>query len=166
MMPMTSPLRVGYATRDITPPLGTPLAGRPMIVRRQARAVCGSLSARAVHIQAAYLGRMAAEGAADNRDLSLSIVEMGRVALVGVPGEVGPELSMAIRQAFPRKHVVVASLCNGYSGYIHKRSDYQHARGTSALALYENAMSLAGRDAGDYILSRIEQRRARRDFQC
>jgi neutral ceramidase len=108
-----------------------------------------------------YLVRMAEQGAVDNHNLSLTIVGMGRVVFVGIPGEVGPELSMAIRRVFSPNNVVVASLCNGYAGYLHKRSDYQYEHGIRMLGLYENAMSLAGRDAGDSILSQLEQSRMR-----
>jgi len=108
-----------------------------------------------------YFAHMARQGMADNKDLALTVVDLGCVQIVGVPGEVGPELSLSIRKVFSNKqfkHVIVASLCNGYAGYIHKRSDYRYRRGTHALGLYENAMSLAGRDAGDSILSVLERR--------
>ena len=107
-----------------------------------------------------YFAEMAQQGMADNRDLALTVVDLGCAVLVGVPGEVGPELSLSIRRVFSNRqlnHVIVASLCNGYAGYIHKRSDYRYRPGTRALGLYENAMSLAGRDAGDSILSLLER---------
>jgi hypothetical protein len=88
------------------------------------------------------------------------IVGMGRLVLVGIPGEVGPRLSSAIRRVFSPSDTIVASLCNGYAGYIHRRCDYEHKHGLRTLGLYENAMSLAGRDAGESILSLIEHRRS------
>jgi neutral ceramidase len=43
-------LKIGYSKRDITPPPGSPLAGRPMLVPRNARVVHDHLHARAAHI--------------------------------------------------------------------------------------------------------------------
>jgi hypothetical protein len=43
-------LRVGFAQRDITPVLGTALAGRPTLLPRLARSIRDSLFARALHI--------------------------------------------------------------------------------------------------------------------
>lgn len=108
-----------------------------------------------------HFAEMAAQGAVENQNLSLKIVGMGRLVLVGIPGEVGPQLSTVIRRVFSPNYTIVASLCNGYAGYIHRRSDYEYKRGLRTLGLYENAMSLAGRDAGDSILSLLELWRLR-----
>jgi hypothetical protein len=43
-------LRVGFAQRDITPALGTVLAGRPTLLPRLARSIRDPLFARALHI--------------------------------------------------------------------------------------------------------------------
>jgi neutral ceramidase len=107
-----------------------------------------------------FLDRMAKQGVVDNRDVSLTVVHLGSVILLGVPGELGPIASLSIRTFFSSAHVeqlMIASLCNGYIGYVHRKRDYRFKRKIRCLALYENAMSLAGRNAGDNILSLLER---------
>jgi neutral ceramidase len=108
------------------------------------------------------LDQMAKQGMVDNRDVSLTVVHLGPVVLLGVPGELGPSASLSIRTFFSSAHVeqlMIASLCNGYIGYVHRKRDYRLKHKIRLLALYENAMSLAGRSAGDNILSLLERSR-------
>lgn len=104
----------------------------------------------------ARIDSMTDEGLADNRRLSLNVARLGRLALFTVPAEIGPRVSMGIRDALAAsgfENTLVASMCNGYMGYVHCRSDYRFSRGLRILSLYENAMSSAGRDMGDAIIA-------------
>lgn len=112
----------------------------------------------------ARIDSMTDEGLADNRRLSLNVARLGRLALFTVPGEIGPRVSTGIRDALADagfENTLVASMCNGYTGYIHCRSDYRFSRGLRALSFYENAMSGAGRDMGECIIAAAREYAAR-----
>lgn len=106
------------------------------------------------------LDQIAREGIVDNQQVSLTVVQFGSVVLLGVPGELGPVASLKVRAVFadsPVDQLMIASLCNGYIGYVHRRSDYRFKRGMRFLALYENAMSMAGRNAGEGVVSLLKE---------
>ena len=107
-----------------------------------------------------YMAKLSKQGVAENQDASLSAVRFGSIVFLGIPGEVGPLLSLSLRKALANagaNYQMIASLCNGYVGYVHRNADYEYKRGIHILGLYENAMSLAGRSAGDSILTFVEQ---------
>jgi neutral ceramidase len=104
----------------------------------------------------ALVDSMARQGFQDNQGISLNFAQLGELALFGVPCEIGPGVSQALRDAivsagyhFP----LIVSMCNGYSGYAHLPCDYQHHLQLPPLKLYENAMSFAGWDFGERIVS-------------
>ncbi len=104
----------------------------------------------------ARIDSMKNQGLEDNQRLSLHIALLGRLPIFAVPAEIGPRVSMGIRDALASagfESPLVASMCNGYMGYVHCRSDYRFSRGLRILSLYENAMSSAGRDMGDAIIA-------------
>ena len=103
----------------------------------------------------AALGLMSRQGRAANRHVALTVIRIGPLVVIGAPCELGPRVSLDIRDLFARTStptVMVASMCDGYVGYVHMVQDYEARRGTRVLALYENAMSMAGRDAGNTIV--------------
>lgn len=104
----------------------------------------------------ALVDSMARQGFQDNQDMSLNFAELGGLALFGVPCEIGPGVSQALRDALVSagyRIPLVVSMCNGYSGYAHLPGDYQHHLQLPPLKLYENAMSFAGWDFGERIVS-------------
>lgn len=108
----------------------------------------------------ALVHRMATQGRRDNADLWLHLLRVGNVALLGIPSEAGPglvhELQRALRDLGARVPIV-ASLCNGYTGYVHLPDEYDRvpASGYRTLTFYENAMSAAGWRTGERMLEAI-----------
>ncbi len=104
----------------------------------------------------ALVDSMARQGFQDNQEMSLNFAQLGELALLGVPCEIGPGVSQALRDALVSagcQFPLIVSMCNGYSGYAHLPCDYQHHLQLPPLKLYENAMSFAGWDFGRRIVS-------------
>jgi hypothetical protein len=107
---------------------------------------------------ATLLNAMARQGFRDNPAVAMHLLQMGSLALLLFPAEIGPSISNASRTMlrfagldFP----VVVSMCNGYTGYAHLPEAYEGGQGISLLSLYENAMSLAGWEAGARIVDAL-----------
>ena len=79
---------------------------------------------------------------------SISVLRLGKLAIVGIPGEptslLGRRISRAGR-ALGLSNVLVLSHCNGWMGYILDAKDYD-AGG------YEATLSFYGRDEGDRVV--------------
>lgn len=106
----------------------------------------------------ALVDSMARQGFGENQELALHFAQLGELALLGVPCEIGPGVSQALRDAIVSvgyRFPLVVSMCNGYSGYAHRRRDYQQHLHFPALKIYENAMSFAGWDFGEKIISTV-----------
>ena len=58
------------------------------------------------------------------RQTWLQVIRLGRVALVGVPGELFAHLGLEIRRRSPFRHTYVIGLANGTIGYIGDREAY------------------------------------------
>jgi neutral ceramidase len=104
------------------------------------------------------LQALARAGQGDNPSMQLSLLELGHLAILGMPFEAGPSIVRELRSALVSagvRYPVLVSLCNGHAGYVHLSDEYRHipARGYSGLTYYENAMSLGGWDAGDMVLA-------------
>jgi hypothetical protein len=107
------------------------------------------------------LGRaLARQGRGDNAELALHRCDLGGVTLLGVPAEVGPGVSAAVRGALRAGGAglpVVVSMCGGYAGYVHRRDDYEVAD-RLPLTLYENLMGAGGWDLGEHIVDLVASR--------
>lgn len=90
---------------------------------------------------------------------------LGDFAFVGTPADLGVGIDLAAKKYARDRGLrcpVVASQCDGYIGYLHRRQDYEaHPpsgpwpfKGTDAMnmGVYENALSVYGRDAGERAL--------------
>ncbi len=82
---------------------------------------------------------------------------IGEVAIIGTPADLGVSVSLAIREyALDKgfKYPFVASQCNGYVGYIHRKSDYETTapKQSRAMAYYENVLAIFGRDIGEQFI--------------
>lgn len=99
--PPSSKLSVGFAAVDITPRLGTPMAG--YYSPRGTEGVHDPLLAK-VMVQVFTIGNQA--------------------AIVSLPGEIFVELGISIRQGSPFPLTAVAELANGSIGYIPNRVAY------------------------------------------
>jgi neutral ceramidase len=107
-------------------------------------------------------GAMARQGRLDNPDLALQLAQFGGIALLGVPSEVGPGVGKALRALLRDNGAtvpVVVSMCNGYAGYVHRRSDYdlERWRDLLPLALYENLMGAGGWELGEGIVAALDK---------
>jgi hypothetical protein len=85
---------------------------------------------------------------------------LGGFALVGTPSDLGVGIALAGKQHARDQrftHPVIASQCDGYIGYLHRRDDYRHTPPPSHVGMgrYENAMSIFGRDMGDSVLTQV-----------
>lgn len=88
---------------------------------------------------------------------ALTLVRLGKLVLVGVPGEPTAELGRAIRSAghgMGYQHVLTVSHCNGWMGYILSRQDY--GRGG-----YEASLAFHGPDFGPLIVQSAKEGMAR-----
>lgn len=84
----------------------------------------------------------------------LQAFAIGEALILGVPADCGLSLALAIKdyaksQGF--RYPFVASQCNGYIGYVHRRKDYEKvpSKATRAMAYYENAMGIFGTEQGE-----------------
>ncbi len=88
------------------------------------------------------------------------MVRLGDFCLVGSAAELGVSVVLAIRSAAGQAGIpdtMVASLADGYAGYIHLTPVYGRwpERGYRFLALYENALAVFGHDLGDRIVAAV-----------
>ncbi len=84
---------------------------------------------------------------------NLTLVRLGPVAIVGVPGEPTSELGARIRQFGNQlgfAETLVCSHVNGWAGYILAPSDYDRGG-------YEGTLSFFGRDFGDSLVRSAHQ---------
>ena len=84
-------------------------------------------------------------------------LRVGSWAIVGTPADLGVSIGLAAKEAAHAAGIlnpVVASQCDGYIGYLHRRDDYLKAPPASHLGMarYENAMNFFGRDTGERVL--------------
>jgi hypothetical protein len=139
-----------------------PLAATPSRCRIfPGRMPGGPLLEAAVWPARRALTSMGRQGFRDNFRLQMRLARMGDLALLTVPAEIGPSVSVALRSVLRCAGVtlpVVVSMCNGYAGYAHRAEEYEARSGPTPLALYENAMSLAGWDLGDRIIEAVKGR--------
>ncbi|MGQ9556257.1 MAG: neutral/alkaline non-lysosomal ceramidase N-terminal domain-containing protein, partial [Anaerolineae bacterium] len=56
--------------------------------------------------------------------IEVSVITLGEMALVGLPGEIFVELGLAIKEQSPFPHTFVAELCNDSIGYVPTRKAY------------------------------------------
>jgi hypothetical protein len=89
-------------------------------------------------------------------------VRVGNWAVAGTPADLGVTIGLAGKDAARRAGIadpVVASQCDGYVGYLHRRDDYRKAPPGSHLGMarYENAMNFFGRDTGERVLAAVEK---------
>ncbi len=99
-----------------------------------------------------WLVRLGEEGR-EGSTADLHHVRMGDAAFVGAPCDLGVRVALDLKRALRDAGVeypIAGSQCGGYLGYVMAPADYEHApeAGFREMALYENAMSLSGRDLG------------------
>jgi neutral ceramidase len=83
----------------------------------------------------------------------LTLARIGKLALVGVPGEPTAELGRRIRsigQGLGFRAVLTASHCNGWMGYILAPEDYDRGG-------YEASLAFHGREFGRKLLEKAEE---------
>ena len=94
-------------------------------------------------------------------------LRVGDFAMVGTPSDLGVSVALAGKAAARESgipHPVMASQSDGYIGYLHRLEDYRRApRGYGDgllrpsdymhMGVYENALSIYGREAGEVCLS-------------
>ena len=72
--------------------------------------------------------RMRAEMApvqGEEREISLTVIRLGDVALVGLPGEVFARLGLELRRRSPFRYTYIVGLANGTLGYVGDRASYE-----------------------------------------
>ncbi len=99
----------------------------------------------------------AAFARADLEHWHLQGFALGDTCFIGTPADLGVGVSLAIQvkaRAKGYNNPFVASQCDGYIGYIHRRHDYHHppAKGTRSMAIYENVMGIFGREMGERLI--------------
>jgi len=82
---------------------------------------------------------------------------LDEAVFVGAPADLGVSVSLAIQEAARARGFAapfVASQCDGYIGYLHRRDDYRRApsKETLGMAIYENVMGMFGREMGERLL--------------
>ena len=97
----------------------------------------------------------------------LHLVAVGDFCLLGSANELGPTVVKALREEFSRagyKGTLVASLANGYAGYLHMPPVYRcfPERGYRFLALYENSLAMFGQDFGQKIVAGVAEKLAKK----
>jgi hypothetical protein len=85
-------------------------------------------------------------------------VALGDLLLIGAPADLGVGIALELKQYARDKGFgcpVVISQCDGYLGYLHRRAEYAHLppKGTRGMAIYENTMSIYGREMGERYLA-------------
>ncbi len=88
-------------------------------------------------------------------------LRVGTWAVVGTPADLGVSIGLAAKEAAHAAGIadpVVASQCDGYIGYLHRRDEYLEAPPESHLGMarYENAMNFFGRDTCERVLEAAE----------
>ncbi len=96
-------------------------------------------------------------GAADFGVARIQAVAIGDALIIGTPFDLGTGPALALRAAARSagfRVVMPVSQCGGYFGYTHLGDEYVRLppRGTRAMALYENLMSVFGYRAGDTVV--------------
>jgi hypothetical protein len=89
-------------------------------------------------------------------------LRIGDWAVAGAPADLGVGLALdakAAARAAGVRDPVVASQCDGYVGYVHRRQDYAHTPPAShrEMAFYENAMNFFGRGTGDVLAGALDE---------
>ena len=94
-------------------------------------------------------------------DAPLHLLGGGSWLVIGTPCDLGVGVALDLKRMARAAGIpfpVAASQCDGYVGYVLHRDAYDRVpeRGFRALALYENAMSVAGWDLGARFVEAVE----------
>ncbi len=86
-------------------------------------------------------------------ELTMKGFRLGDFCLLGTPADLGVSIALALKDMAYCSGVdstIAASQCDGYAGYLHFPDEYRHAppEETRDMAIYENAMSMYGRNMG------------------
>lgn len=105
-----------------------------------------------------WLGRRMRGTLPCSRGVPLHLVTLGDLCLVGSANELGPTVVGALQEearAQGAAGCLVASLVDGYAGYLHMPWVYRQrpGRGYRFLALYENALGMFGHQFGQELVA-------------
>jgi hypothetical protein len=107
-----------------------------------------------------WMSRRGREALPPSGTAPIHLIELGPVALLGTPCDLGVRVALALKstlRAAGVRHPLVGSQCDAYVGYVHLPEDYarQPTKRFRDIAYYENAMSLSGWDFGQRLVDAV-----------
>ncbi|MCB9787971.1 MAG: neutral/alkaline non-lysosomal ceramidase N-terminal domain-containing protein [Deltaproteobacteria bacterium] len=113
----------------------------------------------------AWVAHRAREARPPDGAAPVHLVELGPVALVGTPCDLGVRVALALKSTLRSagvRHPLVGSQCDAYVGYVHLPEDYAQRppKGFRQMGLYENAMSFSGWDLGARMVEAVRESQA------
>ena len=76
----------------------------------------------------------------------LQVLQIGDIAIIGIPGELFSSLGEEIRMQSPARHTLIVGYANDFVGYI-------LSKGAAKLQRYESINTILSEDAGNLVLS-------------
>lgn len=110
----------------------------------------------------AWMAHRGREARPPSGDAPIHLIELGPIALLGTPCDLGVRVALALKSTLRSagvRHPLVGSQCDAYVGYVHLPEDYAKTppKPFRGIAYYENAMSLSGWDFGRRMVETVRE---------
>lgn len=87
-------------------------------------------------------------------ELELQIINIGEVAIIAIPGEVFVEIGLKIKKISPFKNTFIATLANGYEGYMPTQKAFKNGGYETTSAIFSSQLS---RNIEDILVTQFQK---------